>query len=144
MKELTFQPLEPAHISSITPWFKDKELKNRLGGFYPVIPQLEFILQTEHHHAWVVEENGNIISFLELEVEHGGIANILFFMNPAYRGQGRCVGILQKARSLPIFQKLKEVHAYIEEDALASKRCFEKAGYQYVSKEEGFEKWVKA
>ncbi len=140
---IVFQSLETVHFPLLEPWFNDEELKKRLGGFYPVVPQLEFILQAEHHHAWVIKENEQMIAFLELEVENGGIANILFVMNPAYRGQGRCLDVLQKAKSLSIFQDLKEVHAYIEEDAMASKRCFEKAGYRYVSKEEGFEKWVK-
>ena len=140
---MTYQELSQDDFEEIISWFDDQEIQKRLRGFYPVKPQLQAILDDAHRQAWVVVEDLESFAFVEIEKEQSNIGNFLIIMNPKYRNQRKSQSITQQIEPILKAQGIQYIHAYIEQDYLISKKCFQNVGYQLQDKDEEFELWVK-
>lgn len=134
---MILKPLAPEHFTRVIPWFDNAETRRRLGGFYPVEPQLESMLRSPNKHGWLMWIEGTPVGLIELEKEDD-LAYVLILVAPEERGKG--IGHLLVAELPPLALQIgaKNIRACIAADGLISQRCFLTAGYVLTEEEDGF------
>jgi GNAT superfamily N-acetyltransferase len=134
---MNLKPLAPEHFTRILPWFDNTETRRRLGGFYPVRPQLESMLSAPNKHGWLMWKEDTPVGLIELEKEDG-LAYVLILVAPEKRGEG--IGHLLVAALPQLARHIgsKSIRACIAADGLISQRCFLAAGYILTEEEDGF------
>ena len=137
---MEWKPLTLNDLDRVLPWFDDPETQRRLGGFFPVGEQLKLIEQNPDKHGWISFADDVPIGLCELEVEDGTIGYVMILVAPAQRGQGKAIILANHLTEAAKKLGLKELQAWIEPDAQASRACFLRAGYlEAKTTDDGFD-----
>lgn len=132
--EITFIPLTPEYTQELSEWHKDKELSRRYGG--PEWPQriFELMEKDKNRTCWLAMEAGNLVGYVDFEVDpKEQIASVGLVVNPTLRGIGYGKSILLAMLQAQFVEGLQEIRGGIEEDNVASIKCFQGAGFEQLN-----------
>ena len=144
-QEVTLVPMEQSDLAILQSWFKDAELRKRLGGMLPLQQYFDFVQSEPNYFAWKAMEGDAPIGVVFVQVEPSEPQSFGFLVKPTLRSRGYGRLILQKLMALPEVASVKEWKAGIESDNIASQRCLASVGFvpeSSVEDEQGFLQYI--
>lgn len=129
---LIFRPLDQSDITELEEWHQDTELRKRYGESDWPNMLLKLIEKDPNRKCWIVREGDARVAYVDLEVEDR-VGHIGLVVNPSLRNRGFGKRVLTAALSLLELRNVKEVHAGIEQDNVASLQCFKAVGFKQIN-----------
>lgn len=130
---IEFVPLEESHLEEIRLWHQDPTLSSRYGGSDWPDKMLELARKDDNRHCLIAGDGDRIIGYVDFEIDPAkSLGWIGLVVAPSVRGTGYGTRLLTSFKSSKLAGSVSELRAGIEEDNLASIKCFEKAGFRQL------------
>jgi RimJ/RimL family protein N-acetyltransferase len=139
--ELMLRPVAESDLRTLERWFRDHEVRKRLGGMVPLRGWLHHVSTHEGRLAWMAVEKGSAVGLVDLETYADGTASFAFVVAPRLRFRGYGKRLVRALRSRPEVADLTSLEGLVEPDNTAALRCLRAVGFAARSleaDEEGF------
>ncbi|MDD5103889.1 MAG: GNAT family N-acetyltransferase [Candidatus Peribacteraceae bacterium] len=129
--DVQFVPLTGDHIVHLQSWYREDDCEKHLGGWDYIKNLMDLQQRFPNRHCFVALHGNVPRGIVDLEVNDDGTAWMSLFIEPSQRGQGLGKAVLKAFLRHPVVAGLRELKAEIEQDNVASTRCFETAGFEW-------------
>lgn len=141
----TLIPMEQSDLPTLEAWFKDQELRQRLGGMLPLQDYFDYVQGESNYFAWIAQDGDVPVGAAFIQIEPGEPQSCAFLVNPVLRSQGYGRLILQQLMAQPEAGAVKQWKVGIEADNIPSQRCVTAVGFvpeNGIEDEEGFVQYI--
>jgi ribosomal protein S18 acetylase RimI-like enzyme len=140
---LRFQALSAELIPSIEHWFDDPDTIRFLGGRSWIRRELRLLAElpgvdfrghvTVGRDAWVACDAHGPVGFIDVERYDDGTAGLAIVVDPSRRCRGIGSAVLAEVWRRPELDGVHTLFGGVEQDNVASQRCFRAAGFTLAS-----------
>jgi RimJ/RimL family protein N-acetyltransferase len=129
MPGIVLVPLDEAGLSTLEAWFRDAELRRRMGGSLPLGRWFAFMRSEPGYLAWMAQEEHFPVGMVSLETSPDETASVGLIVKPELRNRGYGKRILREVLSRAEVAPLRALEVGVEADNSAGLRCAAAVGF---------------
>lgn len=133
METIVLRPLVEGDLPELEEWHQDHELRRRYGGTGHPRKLYQLTISDSNRKCWIAEEHGTPVGYVDFERQPSGEAWIGLVVKTDLRGRGYGQRVLRSFLMLSDLASVSEVCAGIEQDNVASIRCFRAVGFRQMN-----------
>lgn len=127
MSAFAFVPIDEPGLQLLQSWFVDDELQRRYDR--PTDRWLAYVRSQPGVYAWLINEAGVPVGYLQLDTDAAGTGYIGLVVRPDLRKHGYGKRILRALLDRPEVRPLHQIIGSAEADNVASQRCVTAVGF---------------
>ncbi|WP_421617603.1 GNAT family N-acetyltransferase [Brevibacillus sp. TJ4] len=136
---MEFFELDQNRLAILEQWFTDHEVAQRLNGMLPLQEWFDYVQRNPDYFSWMVYVDSQPVGNIDLERYTDGTASVSLLTNPSLRNQGYGKRMIDALLKRPELSSVETIEIGIEQDNIASIKCFRKAGFiEHGLDEDGF------
>lgn len=129
MPGIVLVPLDEAGLSTLEAWFRDAELRRRMGGSRPLERWFAFVRSEPGYFAWMAHEEHFPVGMASLETYPDETASVGLIVKPELRNRGYGERILRVLLSRAEVAALRALEVGVEADNSAGLRRAAAVGF---------------